>query len=339
MHSFFCLKQLFFAVVLLSGMAHGTKYSETHPIPTLPFNHFANFIPQGDSIYNNDPIVKMDSTDCIIPFSRAGNLIIIKAKVDSIEGNFVLDTGAPGLVLNMTYFRDYAAAGSTGSDGGGITGDVVGYDKTQVTQLSFGHVTYYRTEADRLNLGHIENNKGIKIHGLLGVQLFQRFEMIIDYENSKILLHLISKKEEKKYQHPMLEDTAAYSIFPINILENKIITYGIMGNKKLTFLVDTGAETNVLDSRLAANVTDNVTIIRRITLNGAGSKKVDALYGDMKNLKMGSRDISSMPVILTNMEKMCFSYDRCLDGMLGFDFLSMHKIAFNFVKRKMYIWK
>jgi hypothetical protein len=25
--------------------------------------------------------------------------------------------------------------------------------------------------------------------------------------------------------------------------------------------------------------------------------------------------------------------------MLGFDFLSLHKIGFNFVTRKMYIWK
>jgi hypothetical protein len=36
---------------------------------------------------------------------------------------------------------------------------------------------------------------------------------------------------------------------------------------------------------------------------------------------------------------MCDSYNNCLDGMLGFDFLSLHKIGFNFVNRKMYIWK
>jgi len=84
---------------------------------------------------------------------------------------------------------------------------------------------------------------------------------------------------------------------------------------------------------------DNVVITKRIVLNGAGNSKVDALYGDMSNLKMGNRDMSSMPVLVTNLAKMCFSYERCIDGMLGFDFLSMHKIGFNFVKRKMYIWK
>ena len=74
-------------------------------------------------------------------------------------------------------------------------------------------------------------------------------------------------------------------------------------------------------------------------LAGSGAQKVEALYGDMKNMKIGNLDIATLPVLVTNLEKMCFSYNQCLDGMLGFDFLSMHKIGFNFVTRKMYIWK
>src|SRR5688572_13618679 len=50
-----------------------------------------------------------DSVSCTIPFSRAGNLILIRARADSTVGSFVLDTGSPHLVLNVTYFRDYPA--------------------------------------------------------------------------------------------------------------------------------------------------------------------------------------------------------------------------------------
>ncbi len=49
----------------------------------------------------------MDSAVCTIPFTRAGNLILIQATVDTVQGNFILDTGAPNLVLNLTYFRKY----------------------------------------------------------------------------------------------------------------------------------------------------------------------------------------------------------------------------------------
>jgi predicted aspartyl protease len=335
--------KLFTAVVLLLAAVSGRSQTSAGKDTSKTILSVS-----GTDIYNastgsftREPVIETDSADFIVPFSRAGNLILIKAKADNIEGSFILDTGAPGLILNTTYFRDYPLLeGSTnGEQSGGITGHVTDYGRTLIKKLSFGAVNYFKIEADRINLGHIENSKGIKIFGLLGVQLFKQFEMIIDYENSEIHLHYITKKEAKKYQHPMLNDTTAYSVYDINLVDNKILTYGKVGGKRLTFLVDTGAESNVIDSRLSETVLDSIAITRRITLNGAGNKKVDALYGDMRNFKMGERSISTMPVLVTNMAKMCFSYDRCLDGMLGFDFLSMHKIGFNFVKRKMYIWK
>ena len=155
--------------------------------------------------FGNDPVVVTDTVDFIIPFSRAGNLILIKAKADNIEGSFILDTGAPGLILNMTYFRDYPyTEPSHGENSGGITGSVTDNGRTEVKKFSFGAVNYYKVTADRINLGHIENSKGIKIFGLMGVQLFKQFEMIIDYENSVIHLHHITKKDGKNYQNRML---------------------------------------------------------------------------------------------------------------------------------------
>jgi hypothetical protein len=90
---------------------------------------------------------------------------------------------------------------------------------------------------------------------------------------------------------------------------------------------------------LPNKIFENVSITGRILLAGTGSKKTEALSGNLRNMMIGKLDVGTLPVIVTNLEKMCFAYDRCLDGMLGFDFLSMHKIGFNFVKRKMYIWK
>jgi predicted aspartyl protease len=40
----------------------------------------------------------------VIPLVRVSNLFMVEATVDGQTGNFVLDTGAPGLVLNQTYF-------------------------------------------------------------------------------------------------------------------------------------------------------------------------------------------------------------------------------------------
>ena len=285
----------------------------------------------------NDPVVTSDTPSCVIPFSRAGNLIVIRAKVDTTEGNFILDTGAPKLILNMTYFRNYLIS-AVNSESGGITGPVAANTVT-IPRLCFGPVKYYRVESDIVNLGHIESSKGIKILGLLGMQLFKKFEMIIDYEKSLIHLHLVGKKEAASYKHDMLKDTAAYHTMRTRIWENKLLTFGEMAGKKLTFIIDTGAESNVLDSRLPEKIFQHVNISSRVLLAGSGNTKVEALYGNMKNLKLGNLQIDSVPVLVTNLEKMCYAFEQCLDGMLVFDFLSLHKIGFNFVTGKMYVWK
>jgi hypothetical protein len=211
--------------------------------------------------------------------------------------------------------------------------------QTTVDSLVFGPIRYFHMNADLINLGHIENNKGVKIFGLLGTKLFEHFEMIIDYGKSLIYLHLISRKEAGTYESYQLQDTSVYNTIPIDLDEGKIIVYGTLKGKKLKFVVDSGAETNVLDSRLPGKVFDNVTITRRVRLNGSGSAKVEALYGELNGLKIADRDIGVLPVLITNLQSMCDAYNNCIDGMLGFDFLSLHKIGFNFVNRKMYIWK
>jgi predicted aspartyl protease len=280
-----------------------------------------------------------DTVSCSIPFSRAGNLILIRAKADSTEGNFILDTGAPGLVLNITYFRDYPVTTDATAEQSGITGAVASVKRTQVNQLSFACVSASVITADLVNLGHIENAKGVKIFGLIGLSLLKRFEMIIDYENSMIHLHRASRKKNEPSANPLLKDTDAYHTIPFELWNDKLVVRTMMAGKKLRLVIDTGAESNVLDSRLPDKIFENLEIVRRIKLTGAGSAKVDAVYGNLDNLSIGNQSTGRMPFIITNLEKTCLADASCIDGILGFDFLSLHKIGFNFVKNKMYIWK
>jgi predicted aspartyl protease len=270
-----------------------------------------------------------------IPFNRAGNLILIKGRADSTEGNFVLDTGAPGLVLNLTYFRQYHTTHAEAR--GSVTGEVPDAQQTIISSFHFGNETFVNQSADLVSLGHIEDRKGVKILGLIGVSFFTKSELIIDYEKS--LLYISKNKNKNAPKSYMLADTSTYTIVPIDLIENKIIAYTKMGNRKLKFIVDTGAESNVLDSRLPNKIFENVIINRRTQIVGAGQRKIDALYGQLQNMTIGNKGIGTLPVLITNLENACISSICCVDGLLGFDFLSMHKIGFNFARSEMYIWK
>lgn len=281
----------------------------------------------------------VDSSSAVIPFTMAGNLILIQASADTTEGSFILDTGCPNLVLNLTYFRNYPVHAVVEDEKATMAGSLASIAKTMVNRFSLAGHPYYRIEAELVNLGHIENSKGVKVVGLIGVEFFKNCEMIIDYEKSLIHLHWIGKKEVVIYQHQMLNDTAAYSSISIDLTDNRIIARTEMAGKKLKLIVDSGAENNVLDSRLPDKIFEQIDISGRITLTGIGNKKVDALKGTVKRMRIGDQEFGSSQVLITNLEKTCFSYNGCVDGILGFDFLSLQKIGFNFVKRKMYIWR
>jgi hypothetical protein len=283
--------------------------------------------------------IASDSLSCIIPFNRVDNLIVVKARVDTTEGNFILDTGAPHLVLNLTYFRDYPITSSHEEEQTSIGGRGGASNKTTVGELVFGEMALHRLNADLTNLGNIENAKRLKVLGLLGLDLFQRCEIIIDFEKSLIYLHRIGKKETSTYRHQMLNDTSSYRTFPIDVANGRMTTSTEVAGKKLKLVIDCAAESNILDSRLPDTILETITITRRVKLTGPGDRKVDALYGSLGSMRMGSRQIDNLPIVIVNLEYTCFSDDICVNGVLGFEFLSQHKIGFNFATRKMYIWK
>jgi predicted aspartyl protease len=295
----------------------------------------------GSHPFVGDMFVPEDALSSTIPFSRAGNLIVIRAKADSTEGNFILDTGAPGLILNMTYFRHYRSYewSDPGDAQGGITGATSAASPALVAELQLGPFAFKRVPAHRIQLGHLEDQKGIRILGLLGVHLFTRFEMIIDYQTNEIHLHRIGLREKKNWHHALLGQESLYHTLPITVRDGKLFTAASIAGKKLTFVIDTGAESNVLDSRLSDKVFEQVEVQRRITVTGAGSGQLEALYGTVKHLQLPGRQFAAMPVVVVNLERMSGAYEKQIDGMLGFDFLSRHRVGFNFMTNKMYIWK
>jgi len=279
-----------------------------------------------------------DSSSFVLPFSRAGNLMIIKAKADSTEGNFILDTGCPGLVLNITYFRNYQSITDPNAETEGING-AVATEQVSVHDFHFGTIQQYNVKADLANLGNIENSKGIKVLGLIGLDFLKDCELIIDYQSNLMYFHVMNKKESGSYKNQLLNDTSAYYTLPFEISDNKMIVKTTMEGKKLRFVIDCAAETNILDSRLPDKIFENLSITGRTVLTGVGNKKIEAVKGSIPHFKIGGSDINDMPVLIVNLEKTCLTQGGCIDGILGLDNLSVQKIGFNFTTLKMYIWK
>jgi predicted aspartyl protease len=274
------------------------------------------------------------ATDVItIPLKRAGRLLLMEARIDNETGNFIFDTGSSKLVLNNTYFRKYLTmeAGARG----GVTGNVSGVRQTKVSRIQISDLSYGNIIADMADLGHIENRRGVKILGLFGFSLLKDMEIVIDVNHNELRLYRLGKNgirintADREFKADITQK--------IQIYQDIVFVNPRIGGKLLSFCLDTGAESNVLNSASPKKVISTVSITRRSGLVGAGRPQAEALYGSLNDFMLGDQQIPQMQAIITNLEDMSAAYGFTIDGMLGFDFFEKGEICINLVKQEIKI--
>lgn len=264
-----------------------------------------------------------------IPLRQVGRIFLIEADIDGEKGFLVFDTGASGLVLNKTYFRDYAIMERLQPNG--ITGSVGSVEKVTVDNISFFGLQFKRIIADMTNLGHIENRRGGKILGLFGFSLIKDFEIVFKPSQNQLQLFRINKEGNRLCSSgEFLFDYRCKFEVNYNILFLRTIFHG----KSLRFCLDTGAETNVIDRHAPKILINSISITRRTTLHGIGSTTSEVLFGTMSDFQLGDIKFSNMETIITNLDALSEAYDTKIDGMLGYSFLSKGIICINFVKKE-----
>jgi hypothetical protein len=277
-------------------------------------------------------------TSLTIPLKKAGRLFLLEATVDGKSGNFILDTGAPGLVLNSTYFRNAGISYYKG--GGGITGTADAVQKLKVGKLEMNDLYFMNIFADVINLGHIESKLGVKVIGLIGVNLLKEFELIFDFNQSVITLCRLDKSGNRL--DPCILNCDNGIKHKIKEVNNVLVMKAEVGEKNLAFCLDTGAETNVLHIGLPDKVINSVQINRRMMLRGSGEQAAEVLFGTMQDFKIKDSNIKDMGCILTDLSHLRELYGIPIGGMLGFDFFTQGIICINLEQKEIEIcfnWK
>lgn len=302
-------------------------------LPSGYISRVAGSTPIYDLLFSGDtPMGNFKSIT--IPLKRAGKLFLIEARIDDQEGNLVFDTGSSGLVLNRTYFRKYLAEQKP--SGGGVTGSIGNVGQTYVKRLQISTLYYEKVRADIADLGHIENRRGVKILGLFGLNMITGFEVIFDANNNQLQLNRVDHYGNSLKPTP---DVIKYDFTrKIEKIHNILMLKGKIGEKTLSFCLDTGAEINVLNSHEAKNVMRTIQINRRGRLTGAAAATSEILYGTMNDFVFGNHQFGAMETILTDLDAMSESYGHTIDGMLGYDFWEKGIFRINFGKNEISIF-
>jgi hypothetical protein len=310
------------AVMLLSFSPQPRESAIPEPdgIPAFRSIHSYNTVYISPEFHTEaDPVV--------IPLKRAGRLFLIEAIIDDQTGNLVFDTGARGLVLNNIYFRNYNKTGKVNS--AGITGEAGLVEQITVGRIEFADLMYKNLTADMANLGHIENQRGVKILGLIGLNMLRDFEIIIDPANNELNLFRIDKAGQR--QNNSLPGFKPDYSQKIEGNSDILFLQCNIGGKTLKFCFDTAAETNVISNGSNKTIMSTLTITRRTKLKGAGSSVSEVLFGRMNDFKIGDRHIGNMETVITNLYALNEAYNTTIDGVLGYSFLEHGIVCVNFM--------
>ncbi len=115
------------------------------------------------------------------------------AKINKIEGNFILDTGASSSCVGfeaVTHFKLLAEDSEVRAAGAGATNML-----TQIAQQNKIEITGWKTSKIDLvlfDLTHVNqalvNHKAQKDHGIIGADILKKGKAVIDYKNKALYL-------------------------------------------------------------------------------------------------------------------------------------------------------
>jgi len=275
-----------------------------------------------------------DVNTIYIPFTLAGQLIMVQAKVDTITGYFMLDTGSEKLVLNSEYFT--TSPGGRAVIAAGNTGFVRTVTERKVDSLQLDQLVITDLNAHLVNLHHIELKKNIRMVGILGYEVYRDFEVFIDFQNRVIVLTRVNKQGYRIDALAPFEQP--YDSLDFDLRRHLIVVQARVNTVKLDMILDSGAELNLVDRKVNKKVLANFTIIKRVNLLGVGKREVEVLAGVLTEMNCGNQISAKMNTLLTSLDEINSSFGVSVQGVLGYEFLKKRRTLINYQKRKLYFF-
>ncbi len=282
------------------------------------------FLPAPNSTESNLYVTALP--DAYAPFDLKNGMMIVKAKINGVVGNFILDTGAPGIILNSNNFQNTSTLVA-----GGVGGDL-NIEEVRVNHFEWGNIQLENLEGFAIDISHLEEAAQTKLSGLIGFEIFKNFELFFDYEKfiikifpaSKSFLHKNAEPKEK-----LCFDLQGHvPVIPVKI-----------GNKVFRMGIDSGAEVNLIDSQELRQLNkSNFANARREELRGLDGKITREIAVEIKSTHIKSVSIQDMKYLTSDFSNLEKDFGLKMDGLLGYPFFKAAKVSINYKKRKVYFW-
>lgn len=250
-----------------------------------------------------------------IPFVLDKNhLVILKGQVNGKDCNLIWDSGAKRSILNSDYFTNSGNESGTANLGGVNAKSATGVAVLDSVNLNVSGITVENGSFLMRSLKHLEANTAqMPIAGLVGMDIFGGYDIIYDYDTKKLTL-IDSHAQIRLQGNPIA--TIPYSQFASDYLPCIKVN---MDGKELEFGIDCGAGANLIHrSALPEGVKFDTA-----QLAGFSGDITEQEYGKL-DFNIEGISFEEQPFVVGDISHLKLN----IDGLLGYPFLSSHKMMF-----------
>jgi len=272
----------------------------------------------------------------VIPFELAERLIVVQASVNGVAGNFLLDSGAPTLVLNRGRFRaaeitTRALNHATPSGAGGAMQDVAVADGLT---LELSGLVMQDQRALVADLTHLAENVGVPLVGLIGQSNLEPFQVQFDYANRQLTFLRLGADNR-----PVATPAQAMPALVVDMeMHGHIPVLPItIGAVELRMGLDSGAAGALLFTRWREPLSGHYTFLRRDAMKGADTAVHMGDVVQVDRMRLAGTDYDGLTFRFNDIGG-AGGHQPPFDGLLGYEFLAARVTAINFRARQLLVW-
>lgn len=266
-----------------------------------------------------------------IPFTVYNGIIYVQAILNGKEGTFILDSGAPDLILNSDA-ENIEYNSSYKSEASGVGGKVKKAGSAHIKSFYWNGITLSEGNVLSVSMSHLTKKK---ILGLIGYNVFNDYALTFDYKNHKIFGQLNPSLAQEKELNGELLATISFEMYkhiPVFPME--------VNGKMYNMGLDSGAAANVLYEKYVPELKESIIRYKESDLTGIGGR-TKAKKGRIKRLKVGDVSYEKLGFIFENdmLNGLNQKSTVKIDGLLGYEFLKQYLTTVDFKAKEVRIYK
>ena len=299
------MKQLFLILILFNQLAQAQDYNAFFDATAKEENHTAT----------------TTITNTIVPFTMIEGMMVVEAFVNEVKGNFIIDTGAPTLVLNEVPKNNK-------QNGRGIS-EGLATDEISVRAFSWSSIQKKDLPAFKVDISHLEQVSNTEIAGIIGYDILKDISLLVNYTSQTVQ---ISPTNLKPNQQPL-------ATIPFTMQGHLPVIKVKIGKKKLRLALDTASESNILDQKFLKKIApEQIIAIMEGEMQGVDQKIKAVNIASISGTSVKGRNLADMNYLFTDLSHLKSESNLYIDGLLGYPFFKQGQISINYQEKKLYIW-